>query len=330
MVTPSVTVVRGKFARSWPERIDRKTGELKVLRPSDRADVLPLGEALERTYASDAHFAAYASPNGYRLNCEALAHGVEVSLTCVVFDVDGPGHAATPTWRRDLRERVCALAEVHPRPFYAETRGGARIIYTQAEPTIIRSRDDAEQWSRVYLTACAYLRRRFGIEADTACRDWQRLYRAPHATRDAGGEPENLPAYPNPHDIGPLEIDASWDDVEHVRATSKAFRKGRDLVFTGGNGDGLLYWLLRHRGDVGSEAPRGGWVCRCPNRAAHTTGTDGTDATVVYQAASGKELGAIHCLHAHCQGIDSKGWLRFFSDSEIEAARRAAGIGRAA
>lgn len=328
-MTPSVTVVRDKFARSWPERTDRKTGELKALRSSDRADVLPLGEALERAYASDAHFAAYASPTGYRLNCEALAQGVEVALSCVVFDVDGPGHAATPAWRRDLRERVCALAEVHPRPFYAETRGGARIIYTQAEPTIIRSRDDAEQWSRVYLTACAYLNRRFGIEADTACKDWTRLFRTPHATRDAGGEPENLPAYPNPHDIGPLEIDASWDDVEHVKATSKAFRKARDLVFVGGNGDGLLYWLLRNRGDVGGETA-GGWICRCPNREQHSTNTDGTSSTIVYPAAAGKQLGAICCKHGHCEHFRPQEWLRFFSDSEIEAAQRAAGIVRAA
>lgn len=323
-----VTVFRDKFARSWPERE-------KPLRCTDRAEVLSLGEALDRSYPTDAHFAAYVTSNGHRLNCDVFAQGVSVELTCIVFDIDGPGHAATREWRRELREKVCALAEVHPRPFYYETRGGARIVYRQAEPTILRSREDGDEWSSLYLVAVEHMKRRFDIEADPACKDWQRLYRLPHATRDAGGEPENWPAYHNVDDIGSLVIEADWADVDRAKASSpKAFRKARELVFTAGGGDGLLFQLLRARGDVGGEAPRGGWICHCPNRSQHTVASDGTDSTIVYpagyRAATGEatDLGHIHCLHTHCESFSPRDWLRFFSDAEIEAARRI--VGRAA
>src|SRR5690606_33165737 len=114
-----------------------------------------------------------------------------------------------------------------------------------------------------YTIACVYLRRRFGIVADGSCCDWTRLFRLPHATREPEGRPENWPEYLDPYSIGPLEIHATHEDVETARASTRTFDKSRELVFTGG-GDGLLYHLLRARGDVGGEAPRGGWICRCP------------------------------------------------------------------
>ena len=74
-------------------------------------------------------------------------------------------------------------AAAHPNPYYYETRGGGRIVYVQAEPTVLRSQADAIAWRQEYAIAVAHLARVFGIVADPACSDWQRHYRLPRATR---------------------------------------------------------------------------------------------------------------------------------------------------
>ena len=318
-----VTVFRDKFARSWPQLDDDKP-----LRPTDRGQVVDLGQALERDYTGDAHFAPYRSPDGHRLNYRALAEGTAIELNAIVFDVDGPGHSATPAWHRELREKVVALAAVHPDPYYYETRGGARIVYRQAEPTILETEADALEWSRIYTVAVAHLEQRFGIVADPSCCDWQRLYRLPRATRDRGESTENHPYWGDANKIGSLTIQASWADVAKATKTNeRVFKEPRELPAFAGGGDGLLFWLLKHRGDVIGTATRGGWICRCPNRRQHTSCTDGGDATVVYPANNG-EVGFICCKHSHCIGLTLRQWLAYFSDSELEAAREAAGIVR--
>lgn len=325
-MTP-ITVLRDKFARSWPQQNPEKP-----LRDKDHTEMMDLGDALSQAFTTDAHFAAYHTPNGYRLNTKAIDDGVAIELTAIVFDVDCPDTHGKPepapdSWRTEIRRKVVALAEVHPRPYYYETKGGARIVYRQAEPTILRTQEDAQRWSQVYAVAVAHLQHRFGIVADGACCDWQRLYRLPYATRTPGGRPENWPSWGDTLNIGTLLIEATHADVAVAqRNASRAFHRARPITATTAavNG-GLLYWLLRNRGDVGRESSRGGWICRCPNRAQHTQCTDGTDSTVVYAPEQGAELGILHCLHGHCQ-IGNSQWLKFFSEAELEAARAAAGI----
>ncbi|MGC4088333.1 MAG: hypothetical protein QM756_10620 [Polyangiaceae bacterium] len=216
----AVTVLRHKFVRGWPRQA-----------AGEGCMVLDLGEALSREYSEDAHFAAYYSPNGRRLTREAIDELGRVELTCIVFDVDGPDHAADERWRRETRDKVQALAAEHPGLFYYETRGGARIVYRQEEPTVLRSQADANEWSRAYAIAIAHLERRFGIAADPACNDWQRLYRLPHATRDEGKSPENWPIWGNPRSIGTLLLDAEPADVRRAQATSRAsFNSSHEAV----------------------------------------------------------------------------------------------------
>lgn len=322
----AVTLFRDKFARSWPQ-LDAE----KPLRAEDRAAVVSLETMLERDYSTDAHFTAYRSAERARLNSEAPSDAMPVELTCVVFDVDGPGHAemlVLDPWRKQLRERVVELAKAHPDPYYYETKGGARIVYRQADPFVIRSRDDATEWSQRYAVAVAYLRRRFGIVADIACKDWTRCFRAPRATRTEGGAPENWPVWGDAANVGALEIEATSADVVAADEATNLFQRSRavDLGVPSRVGDGLFYWLFRNRGELGRDAPRGGWIIPCPNRTAHSRNSTGTDTTIVYPAAGDGELGLITCYHAHCQGLRARDWLRFFTDYEIESARQAAGI----
>ncbi len=288
---------------------------------------MELGAALERDYSTDAHFAAYRAPNGRRLSRHAIDELGALELAVIVFDVDGPNHQATDEWRRELRVKVQSLATKHPGPYYYETRGGARIVYRQGEPTVLRNQADAKAWSREYAVACAYLHRTFAIEADGACSDWQRLYRLPHATRD-GERPENLPTYGDTGAIGTLVIDATAEDVALAEARAKrTFReRPRRAAPRTTSGQGLFFYLLHARGDVdGDTAPRGGWIVRCPNRAQHTVNTDWTTSTVLYPPDEG-ELGYVECKHAHCSDLTTKEWLRLFSESEIDSARRVAGL----
>ncbi len=310
-----VTVMRDKYALSWPRNA---TGE--------RAYSLPLGVALERSRSSDAHFAAYRSPNGRRLCREALDQGVAVELGCIVFDLDGPGHVADDAWRRETREKAMALNAAHPGLYYYETRGGSRCVYLQAEPTVLRTQDDARQWSRDYHVAVAYLERRFGLEADPSCSDWTRLFRLPRATRDAHGTAENHPFFGDAQAIGALVIEPSQADIELAVGKSPKRFSGRSLTFEPytGSGDGVLYHLLNARGWILSESPKG-WIVRCPNRDEHSNRSD-TSATVLYPPASGKVMGAICCLHAHCERYTGWSWLSFFTETEIEAACAAAGV----
>lgn len=323
-----VTVMWNPFVRSWPQLDDDKP-----LRPSDRVQVADLGDALEREYRTDAHFTGYVSRTEYRQNVETINEGIEIELTSLVFDVDcaashrGEG-PAPESWRREQRELVVRLADAHPGLFYYETRGGVRFLYTIAEPIILRTQADALEWSRSYHVAVAYFERRFGIKADPACADWQRLYRLPRVTRGNSGIVENWPTWGNEHEISALAISVTRADIEKAKRQGQpAFHEAREFKPTDYHGDGLFFWLLRNRGHVGGKTGRrGGHICLCPNRSAHRTNSDGSNKTVVFPPKPGAELGKISCKRGSCQGLFYKDWLRFFSAPELEQARKSAGI----
>jgi hypothetical protein len=306
-----VTVVRNRFVRGWPEHAN-----------GEQAYVAPLGRVLERAYTTDAHFAAYASPNARRLTKEAPMQLEGLQMTAIVFDVDcaavhGSGQPAPEAWRIEHRSKARDLAAVHPSPYYYETKGGVRIVYTMPGPFTIATDADAQRWAQAYALLVAHLSRRFGIEADPACADWTRLFRLPKATRDPKAHPENWPVWGNPNAIGALLAEASRSDLNTAKQRSKAFRE-RCLQFNGASGDGLLFALLRNRGHVG-RTHRDGWIAVCPRDAQHSTGRTGDGSTLVFPPAVGKTLGAIHCLHAGCAGITGQEWLQFFSRAEIDA-----------
>lgn len=305
-----VTVFRDKFSRSWP-RHERGTP----------AFVLELGDALTRTYDTDAHFAAYVTPNGRRLGREAIDAGLRPVLGVCAFDVDcpathGTSEPAPDWWRWQLRERLRALAAAHPGPLFYETRGGARILYRR-DPFVVESAERARRWSQEYAVAVAYLKRRFGIEADPACGDWQRLFRAPRATRDRAEAPENWPIVGDPHDVGELFIEPSVEDLETAAQNCPAFYvTGRTDYVPTEHTAGLFFRLLFLRGDVFEEREPGVFVVRCPNDAEHSSGRPGDSSTLLYPPAGGYALGVIHCKHAHCSGKTAHDWLRLFSERE--------------
>lgn len=164
---PLLPVLSTRYVRGWPEHEDGR------IQPTGLVDLLT------REYQTDAHFAAYSSPQPHRLTIEA-AERVAVAMTVLVLDIDAPEHRATEDWRRDLTQRAEGLPG---EPFGYWTRNGARLLY-RLDPRPVAG------WSRWYVAQLLDLYSRTGILADPACRDWPHLYRVPHGTRD--GEPQAL------------------------------------------------------------------------------------------------------------------------------------------
>lgn len=325
MNSPLVSVMACQRIKSWP--LNEHGG---------RVDLMPLASALTRSFRSDAHFVQYASPISRRLGSAAL-ETLEVTIGCVAFDLDcsavhGSPQPAPEAWRMAMAERIADLAREHPDPFWYGTRGGLRFVYRIRTPMVLRNLDDADDWKRKYTVAIAYLARRFGLECDRACADWTRLFRCPRATREGSRVPENWPIGGNPKRIGTLTIKAAHEDVECAAAWSKAFRSHRTLDFApcSGDGFGLLFHLLRARGDLVRARGSNAYVVRCPRERMHTSGRTGDGSTLLYLPAVGHEVGSIHCFHAHCASLSVREWLREFSPTELTAARRAAGIARSA
>lgn len=184
----SLPTFRGNNVRSWPKHTE-----------GGYAKYLPLPEVLTTDFRTDVHFAQYSNPEVTRRLCddvlkpeysEALAQiGGAVRMQVVVFDIDVPGHGdVTEEWRDAELVKIGKL----PQPFVYFTRHGYRIVQTLTEPFAIDSKAAATRWTDFYLQSCAYLKRVHDIHADPVG-DWQRLFRAPHATRDEGGSPERLP-----------------------------------------------------------------------------------------------------------------------------------------
>lgn len=324
-----VTILRSQKVLGWPFQ--------REPRPADKAYVLDFGAACTRQYATDAHFAQYvAEPIGCRLRGDAVAHGARARIELITFDVDcqdahGTAEPAPQAWRLDIRRKMLALRSQHPGLYYYETRGGARFVYRQPAPVIVESREDAAQWKQDYAITAAYLQRRFGIEVDLACADWTRLFRLPHATRSAGGQPERWGRSGNPSQVSALRFQPDSQDLaEARRALPRAFDSGAkvlDFVPCQGDGYGLLFHALHARGAIVRPHVAGrSYVIRCPREHHHTSGRTGDTSTVLYLPAAGEHVGAIHCLHAHCAGLRVKEWLREFARHEIEAARASAGL----
>ena len=219
--------------------------------------------------------------NGRRLTRDAIDLGIAIELTSTVFDVDCPDTHGTSTpapesWRQELRRSVSALAELHPSPYYYETKGGARIVYAQQAPTVLRTHEHAKLWSQQYAISVAYLARTVGIVADPSSEDWQRLFRAPRATRSPGKGPENWPILGNAAHIGALVIAATEADVAAAKCSSTVFRKSRavDHSSPGVGGDGLFFHALRLRGHVGAaSAARRMAYDRLPESGRNTRST---------------------------------------------------------
>jgi transposase-like protein len=186
------------------------------------ARYMDLGLALTSVFPTDVHFAAYHVPSiPRRLSSDALGH-VEggVPMVALVFDVDDEeAHRrqtpSTHAWFARELPKLERLFFKHPHGFAYRTKGGYRIVYLLEPVFRIADDEDRRAWTKRYVRELCYLARRFGIIGDPACRDWTRLFRLPHGTREAGRGPELRGIIGDPAALGAwghaLEADVSAD-----------------------------------------------------------------------------------------------------------------------
>ncbi len=333
---PLVTVFRTKFLRSWPDDAAPANRKLRSM-DMNHTSVMPLSRALADSWTTDAHFAAYATPNGYRMNVAALREEIQLRIDVLVLDMDcgevhGQGKAVPDSWRADIRNKMLAMRAAHPGGMYYETKGGSRIVYRQPVPYFLSCEEDAADWRRDYAITCAYLKRMFDIDADPSCADWTRLFRVPRATRDNNRAPESWPMAGDPHNVASIWFEPIEEDrAAAMELLPRAFeaKQVRDIkpAVTGySDGYGVLYHALRSRGDVFRQHKSSSFIVRCPNERNHSSGKTGDSSTILFLPGNGDSLGWVHCLHAHCVHMGAKDWLRCFSPHEIDSAREAAGL----
>jgi hypothetical protein len=216
-LTLLLPVLPSKNLRAWPGHEE-----------GGRVAYQPPAVVLRQRYPSDAHFAAYSAPAlPRRLDKNALGRVVGgsplvVAMGACFVDVDGQGHQATDAWRQTEATKVARALAEHPGGFCYDTRHGYRLGWRLLAAPWLATGADAKAWSLRYWRTLLYLSRRFGIEGDPSCADWTRLYRAPHATRDEGGQPLDLatagdPELATPLAFEPTEADLAADLVEARR-----------------------------------------------------------------------------------------------------------------
>lgn len=152
--------------------------------------VRPLRDALEDTYATDAHLVAYvvegraSQPRILKRAWERV--GAPVSVGVLFADVDTPAHAA---WDFEFYDHVMTcferLPELASAGLYLTMRGARvvqpldrRVSVGEVEPVI-------EAWLQTLVAAGLH---RPGVaHVDLSCRDWTRHFRAPNVRRRTRG-----------------------------------------------------------------------------------------------------------------------------------------------
>lgn len=153
-------------------------------------EVLPLGEALETAWSTDAHCVSYCVEGEDawpRLNKPVLKdiiqQGRRVLCSILIFDYDNEDHG--PWTQGSLEAFLAKLEELATSGFSLATswaalyttRGGARLVYQLEEPI---SAPEAEARHRGVVSEF----KKRGIFLDQSCSDWTRLFRLPKVLRD--------------------------------------------------------------------------------------------------------------------------------------------------
>lgn len=183
---------------------------------------------------------ADGSPIFSRINIGIFAVDADCARAHKANGGAGSG-VADDAWRAKEREKITAVRQEVPGTFAYESRGGNRLLWTLPRPFRVRSVNDAKRWKVYYVRCLAYLAREYGIICDPATQSWNNLFRAPHATRDKGGKPEELPTYGDPHAVGhwsylpgPATFQADFDTVARLAANDKTWKERGLSVLTRG------------------------------------------------------------------------------------------------
>lgn len=169
-----------------------------------------------------------------RLNHGALpglkAMGAEVLQTIIGIDIDtpnhGPLHADTVTFfEEDISKKLPLWPCLMNFAAYYTTRAGARFIYVLKEPLPV---EDCELVTEA-LVACFI---KVGLQADTNCLDWTRLFRLPRVMRDGtpqGRRPFDSVLINQETVLDPFELPQTWDPLPKKPRSPATARLNLDM-----------------------------------------------------------------------------------------------------
>lgn len=201
MIDPIVTVLPDRTLPGATSYLG-VLADLKAGDPIDcLGDPMPLSEALERSWDTDAHFVGYVAVDAsggeapIRINKrkstflpEIVADGGQILIRVLTFDHDLPVPDGEPGTKREwsggeLEEFVRGLSEGSapfiPTYWYSTTHG-SRFVYVLSSPVgPVQAEGLSAGIRRDFLTA--------GIPLDPSCSDWTRIMRLPKTVREDKG-----------------------------------------------------------------------------------------------------------------------------------------------
>jgi hypothetical protein len=349
-MTKRSIILPGQKVSGWPK--SRKLKELA----SDK-----LEKILTTPWREDVHFVQYAvidEIGAFRYNNEIFKSpeyeeykklGGAIELIAVAFDVDSPakksGEAgALDIWFEAEREKISRMLRAFPGGLVWRTKGGWRGCWYNKRRIV--TPDDAATWRKDYLAAIVYLSREFGIDADSACNDWNRLHRVPWGIRDTEanfgwGEPKAYETIGRLEEDRFLEVSAiaaeadrdearrrflsAWRSPPKERTNKQQSARADECDLPTLAGQGVWERVLRSRNLVIRELGPGKLAIQCPNVAHHTTLGNET-STVLYAPGPGEILGHIFCAHHHCAGLDWRALVGVLDDEWAALTREATAL----
>jgi hypothetical protein len=216
---------KGAMVPTYPPAHPRPSGSS----PAPLAPIVSLASALQDSFEGDEpNFRWFRDGRCYIMQCEPrplrrnATQGPRlagkawadspVTMVLLLTDIDAsgkkePGFDSLQWWHDQERARARFLI-AHPGAFFASSRGGLRIYQALEKPFIIDSQAKADEWKLRYVTWCAQVGA-FGWKnaahggADET-KDWTRLQRIPHDTRD--GVLQLLPTEGDPRRVGTVDL----------------------------------------------------------------------------------------------------------------------------
>lgn len=287
MTTPLVAVAPTKLAKG----LTTTNREVELA-----YQVLPLAEALETSWPTDAHCVVYvAAPVGDyqpRINKDGLTL-IPGAVMCNVLlaDVDNPDHGDWTDALLAAAEAQRATLPVLATTGWYLTKHGYRLVQPLAEPIPVLAVEDLLRRWLADLAAA-------GVDVDPGCRDWTRHFRMPHVAREVEGLPDawGIPTrahepYRSPHvDLSGMQPITITPLVAPTAARGPRIqRHGQSPFFRAAE---AASWIGKPRGG-------GYFTMTCPWAHEHTT----PGGTAVY------ERGGPTCAHAHCATRTFRDWL---------------------
>lgn len=193
------------------------------------APIVSLASALSENFESDEpNYRWYRDGRCYIMQCAPRPHTSRakegprlagkawetqpVIMRLLLTDLDAagkraPGFSSIAWWEAQEAARA-RFVKAHPGAFFASSRGGLRIYQVLVKPFVIDSQAKVEEWKARYVAWTNHVAS-FGWHSAAhggpdETKDWTRLQRIPHDTRD--GVLQRLPTLGNPEDVGTVEL----------------------------------------------------------------------------------------------------------------------------